>query len=135
MMSNKRPRSQRRSNHPTTLSVWDSDVAIVLDPADQKLTKDSVKGLESGEYICGGNESACDTDKAFSDPDFEKKYTKIKLPKLSNKVECYIDGVGKSGQKVIMGTVNLGKLGWQLNLQRRFRTVEIYVLRDFQAPA
>lgn len=33
-----------------------------------------------------------------------------------------------------MGTVNLGKLGWQLNLQRRFRTVEIYVLRDFQAP-
>jgi len=77
--------------------------------------KDSVKGLKS-------------------DPDFEKKYTKIKLPKLSNSVECYIDGVGKSGQKVIMGTVNLGKLGWQLNLQRRFRTVEIYVLRDFQAP-
>jgi hypothetical protein len=78
--------------------------------------------------------SACNTDKAFSDPDFEKKYTKIKLPKLSNNVECYIDGVGKSGQKVIMGTLNLGKLGWQLNLQRRFRTVEIFVLRDFQAP-
>ena len=53
MTSSKRSRGQRRSNHPTTLSVWDSDVAIVLDPVDQKLMKDSVKGLKSGEYICG----------------------------------------------------------------------------------
>lgn len=54
MTPSKRSRGQRRSNHPTTLSVWDSDVAIVLDPVDQKLMKDSVKGLKSGEYICGG---------------------------------------------------------------------------------
>jgi hypothetical protein len=58
MTPSKRPRSQRRSNHPTTLSVWDSDVAIVLDPVDQKLMKDSIKGLKSGKYICGTNQHA-----------------------------------------------------------------------------
>jgi hypothetical protein len=39
------------------------------------------------------------------------------------------------GQKVSMGTVDLGKLGWQLNTYRRLGKIkELYVLGKFQAP-
>jgi hypothetical protein len=64
-----------------------------------------------------------------------EKYTLIPLPRISKSVECYVEGAEKPAQRVSMGTVNLGKLGWQLNTYRWFGKIkELYVLGKFQAP-
>jgi len=54
---------------------------------------------------------------------------------MSKSVECYVEGTEKPDQKVSIGTVNLGKLGWQLNTYRwRGKIKELYVVGKFQAP-
>jgi hypothetical protein len=66
------------------------------------------------------------------------KYTIITLPRISNSVECYIEAEGPGEahrEKISMGTVNLGKLPWQLNAKRRAGKIkELYVLGKYQAP-
>ena len=63
------------------------------------------------------------------------KYTEIKLPRLSNSVECYVEDRDQR-DKVTIGTINLGKLPWLLNARRRLwgKINVLYVLGKFQPP-
>lgn len=118
-----------------SLGEWNEDSAIVFDPAQQKFFKDSVSRITNGEFalhLFRRNKSD-----RIEEQNYEK-YTTITLPRLSNSVECYIEGrsLGENHrEKVTLGTVNLKKLPWLLNAKRRFGKIkELYVLGKFEPP-